>query len=211
MPNRTVLDGILYVLRTGCQWKMVPRQYGSGSTCHLRLQTWARAGLFERIWRACLQHYDDLQGIDWRFQSLDSATVSAPVQRGDLTGKAPTNRGKRGTKRHMLSDANGIPLATTLSGANRHDMKMFGPTLNAIVVPRPSPKSKPRQHLCCDKGYDYPELRRSAARRGYVAHIKVAWPGRTGTQGQSQIQGQTLGRRANQSLAQSLSSIEDSL
>jgi len=77
-----------------------------------------------------------------------------------------------GTKRHNLSDANGIPLATTLSGANRHDMKMFGPTLNAIVVPRPSPKSKPRQHLCCDKGYDYPELRRSAARRGYVAHIK---------------------------------------
>ena len=82
VPNRTVLNGILYVLRTGCQWKMVPRQYGSGSTCHLRLQTWARASLFARIWRVCLQHYDDLQGVDWRFQSLDSATVSAPVKGG---------------------------------------------------------------------------------------------------------------------------------
>jgi len=80
--NRTVLNGILYVLRTGCQWKMVPHEYSSGSTCHLRFQTWVRAGIFERIWRVCLQHYDDLKGIDWRFQSLDSATVSAPVKGG---------------------------------------------------------------------------------------------------------------------------------
>ena len=82
VPNRTVLNGILYVLRTGCQWKMIPRQYGSGSTCHLRFQTWVRAGVFQRIWRVCLKRYDDLKGIDWRFQSMDSATVSAPVKGG---------------------------------------------------------------------------------------------------------------------------------
>jgi transposase len=90
VPNRTVLNGILYVLRTGCQWKMVPREYSSGSTCHLRFQTWARAGVFERIWCVCLKHYDDLRGIDWRFQSLDSATVSAPVKGG--IKRAPTLR-----------------------------------------------------------------------------------------------------------------------
>ena len=77
-----------------------------------------------------------------------------------------------GTKRHRLTDANGVPPAITLSGANRHDRKMFGATLDTVVVPRPSPKKKPRQHLCNAKGYDYPELRRSAARRGYIAHIK---------------------------------------
>ncbi len=87
VANRTVFDGILYVLRTGCQWKMVPRQYSSGSTCHLRFQTWVRAGVFERIWRVCLRHYDDLRGIDWRFQSLDSAIVSAPVKGGIKSGK----------------------------------------------------------------------------------------------------------------------------
>ena len=80
VPNRTVMNGILYVLRTGCQWKMVPREYSSGSTCHLRFQTWVRLGVFRAIWRACLQHYDDLKGIDWSFQSLDSATISAPVK-----------------------------------------------------------------------------------------------------------------------------------
>lgn len=81
-PNRLVLNGILYVLRTGCQWKMVPRQYSSGSTCHLRFQTWVRAGVFEKVWRVCHKHYDHLRGIDWRFQSMDSATVSAPVKGG---------------------------------------------------------------------------------------------------------------------------------
>jgi len=87
VANRTVLNGILYVLRTGCQWKMIPREYGSGSTGHLRFQTWVRAGVFERIWRVCLKHYDALQGIDWRFQSMDSATVSAPVKGGIKSGK----------------------------------------------------------------------------------------------------------------------------
>ena len=86
-PNRTVLNGILYVLRTGCQWKMVPGQYSSGSTCHLRFQTWVRAGVFEQIWRVCLKHYDDLQGIEWGFQSLDGAIVSAPVKGGTKSEK----------------------------------------------------------------------------------------------------------------------------
>ena len=95
VPNRTVLDGILYVLRTGCQWKMVPRQYSSGSTCHLRFQTWVRAGIFERIWRVCLKHYDNLKGIDWRYQALDSATVSAPVKGGTRPGKIRQTEGNR--------------------------------------------------------------------------------------------------------------------
>ena len=82
VDRRRVFDGILYVLRTGCQWKMIPPQYSSGSTCHRRFQSWVRAGIFERIWRVCLRHYDDLKGIDWRFQSLDGAIVSAPVKGG---------------------------------------------------------------------------------------------------------------------------------
>ncbi len=63
-------------------------------------------------------------------------------------------------------------MAVTLSGANRHDMKQFRPTLDAVVIRRRSPKKRPRQHLCCDKGYDYPELRQSAKRRGYMPHMK---------------------------------------
>ena len=50
IPYRKVLDGILYVLRTGCQWKMLPKEYGSGSTCHRRFQQWVQIGVFKKIW-----------------------------------------------------------------------------------------------------------------------------------------------------------------
>ena len=48
IPYRKVLDGILYVLRTGCQWKMLPKEHGSGSTCHRRFQEWNKRGVFKK-------------------------------------------------------------------------------------------------------------------------------------------------------------------
>jgi transposase len=79
VPYRTVLDGILYVLRTGCQWKTLPREYGSGSTCHRRFQQWIRIGVFQKLWIRLLKIYDDIQGIKWKWQSLDSVSVKAPL------------------------------------------------------------------------------------------------------------------------------------
>ena len=69
--HRTIFNGILYVLRTGCQWKMLPREYGSGSAAHEHFQKWARAGIFSKLWKICLLEYDDCKGIDWMWQSLD--------------------------------------------------------------------------------------------------------------------------------------------
>ena len=109
VPFRKVLDGILYVLRTGCQWKAFPREYGSGSTCHRRFQQWVGEGVFERIWVRLLQTYDDVQGIKWRWQSLDSSSVKAPLG-GAKTGPNPTDRAKLGTKRHILTDQRGTHL-----------------------------------------------------------------------------------------------------
>ena len=50
VPYGKVLDGILYVLRTGCQWKMLPAEYGSGSTGHRRFQEWVRLDIFNKTW-----------------------------------------------------------------------------------------------------------------------------------------------------------------
>jgi transposase len=58
VPYRKVLDGILYVLRTGCQWKKLPKEFGSGSTCHERFQQWVRMGVFRKVWKKLLQRYD---------------------------------------------------------------------------------------------------------------------------------------------------------
>ena len=79
VPFRMVLDGILYVLRTGCQWKMLPAEYGSGSTCHRRFQEWVRKGVFQKLWVKLLERYDELKGISWEWQSLDSLAVKAPL------------------------------------------------------------------------------------------------------------------------------------
>ena len=56
LSKRRVLEGIFYVLRTGCQWKAVPKEYGSSSSIHKYFQEWAAAGLFERIWSKGLEN-----------------------------------------------------------------------------------------------------------------------------------------------------------
>jgi putative transposase len=66
---RKVLDGIIvYILRTGCQWKMLPKEYGSGSTCHRRFQQWTVSKVFQKLWVRLLEVYDDIKGIKWTWQ-----------------------------------------------------------------------------------------------------------------------------------------------
>ena len=55
IPFRKVVDGIFYVLRTGCQWKMLPKEYGSGSTCHRRFQEWIMSKVFQKLWIRLLE------------------------------------------------------------------------------------------------------------------------------------------------------------
>ncbi len=78
IPDRVAMAGIIYRVRTGCQWKALPPEFGSGSTCHLRMMQWVRAGLFARIYEELLRHYDKRRGIKWDFASLDSAMAKAP-------------------------------------------------------------------------------------------------------------------------------------
>jgi transposase len=79
IPYRKVLNGILYVLRTGCQWKMLPKEYGSGSTCHRRFQQWIKMDIFKKIWMKLLEEYDNKIGIKLMWQSLDSISIKSPL------------------------------------------------------------------------------------------------------------------------------------
>ena len=92
--DRKMMTGIFYVLRTGCQWKALPRSLGASSTVHDRFQEWREAGLFEKMWRAGLLEYDKNKGIEWDWQSMDGAMTKAPLG-GEGTGANPTDRGKR--------------------------------------------------------------------------------------------------------------------
>jgi len=95
MEPRRVFEAIVYVLRTGCQWKALPREYGSASSVHAYFLKWKRCGVFVKMWRRGLAVYDEMEGIAWSWQSIDGAMVKAPLAR-EAVGRNPTDRGKNG-------------------------------------------------------------------------------------------------------------------
>lgn len=169
--DRRLLAAMLYVLRTGIQWNALPRELGASTTVYDRFRWWLAEGVFLRLWQAGLAEYDELEGLDWTWLSMDGAMTKAPFG-GAATGPNPTDRGKKGTKRSQLSEGHGLPVAVATAGANRPDMRLVGDTLDAIVVGRPEPTEGERQGLCLDAGYDYEAVRAEVAARGYTAHIR---------------------------------------
>ncbi|WP_425429927.1 IS5 family transposase [Deinococcus hopiensis] len=89
----------------------------------------------------------------------------------EATGSNPTDRGKAGCKRTLLSDAKGIPLSVVLCGAKRHDSKMLSEALDAVVVAVPAPGEQEQRHLLLDRGYDTQACRQLALDEGLLAHI----------------------------------------
>ena len=85
-------------------------------------------------------------------------------------GKNPTDRGKKGTKKSLLTDGDGGPLGVVIAGANVVEQKLLKATIEAIVVERPDPKEV-EQHLSLDKAYDNPNGRAAASEAGYTPHI----------------------------------------
>jgi putative transposase len=166
-----MMTAIFYLLRTGCQWKAIPRCLGASSTVHDRLEEWIRQGIFQKAFRAGLIFFDELKGIDWEWQAMDAAMTKAPLG-GEDTGANPTDRGKKGVKRSILVEGHGVPLGVVVSKANRNDMKLTEATLKSSVTKRPDPEVI-HQNMCLDKGYDYPEVREIVDEWGYTAHIKT--------------------------------------
>ena len=118
-----------------------------------------------------------VRGADHRLvPSQHRLGVGAGQKGGELTGPNPTDRGKPGTKYHLLTDRNGLPLHVLVSAANVHDSRLFEPLLdtNPGVRPRRGRPGRPRRRpekLHADKGYDYPRCRRYLHRRGIKVRI----------------------------------------
>lgn len=168
--RRKVMSGILYVMRTGCQWNALPKAtYGSGKTAHSYFQDWTRIGVFRRMWQAGLAEYDELKGIAWKWQAADGVMTKAPLG-GEKTGPNPTDRSKGGTKRSLLVDEHGVPLGLVVSGANTPDGQLLEATLTSGPVERPNP-TETAQHLCLDKAYSDAPSAEVAQTLGYELHV----------------------------------------
>lgn len=80
VPDRRCADAIFYVLRTGCQWEALKQtELCAKSTAHDRFQEWVSAGVFLKLWLCGVQCFDELQGIDWNWLSMDGAMTKAPL------------------------------------------------------------------------------------------------------------------------------------
>ncbi|MDQ4002048.1 MAG: IS5 family transposase [Actinomycetota bacterium] len=172
--DRAAFTGILFVLKTGIPWEMLPQEMGCGSgmTCWRRLKEWHQAGVWKRLHRALLDRLGKADRIDWSRASLDLASVAAPPG-GEKTGPSPTDRGKRGSKRHLVVDRRGIPLAIEQSAANVHDSRMLEAALGALTPirrPRGRPRKRPEK-LHADKGYDFRRCREALRKRGIKNRI----------------------------------------
>ena len=113
----------MYVLRTGCQWKALPKErFGSASAVHKRFLEWEEAGFFETLWKAGLAEYDEMEGIAWRWQSVDGAMMKAPLAQ-EAVGPNPTDRGK---KRKQTPPAGGRPWRPVVAHRDRGQREVSG-------------------------------------------------------------------------------------
>jgi putative transposase len=96
-------------------------------------------------------------------------------------GKNPTDRGKQGTKRSLLTEGGGVPIGVVVEGSNRNDFKLLRETIESIAIERPLPtlheeaeaEEQQQQGMCLDKGYDYDEVREILKEFGFTAHIRA--------------------------------------
>jgi len=202
VPDRAALAGIVFVLKTGISWNELPQELGCGSgvTCWRRLREWQQAGLWQQLHRVVLDRLAQQDLLDWSRAAVDSVSVRAK-RRGEATGPSPTDRGKAGSKYHVLCDRNGLPLHALITGANTHDSRMLEPLLdtNPGVCERAGGPGRPRRRpakLHADKGLRLPPLSPlpgPAWDRGAhcAARDRGLHPARTGP----------LGRRAHHVLA----------
>jgi transposase len=177
VPARAALGGIIFILRTGTPWRLLPQELGcgSGSTCWRRLRDWQAAGVRERLHATILNWLGDGGRIDWSRASVDSISVRAK-RRGADTGPNPVDRVKHGSKYHLVVDRAGVPFSVTLSAANMPDLVLLEPLVHAIppIVGSRGRPGRPRfrpAKLHADKAYDSTEKRRALRARGMRPRI----------------------------------------
>jgi transposase len=158
LDDRKALTGILLVLKTGIPWQDLPQEMGCGCgmTCWRRLRDWQADGTWEKIHKVLLGRLRAAEKLDLSLGIIDSSSTRAAYG-GEQTGPSPVDRAKPGTKHHVIVDGKGIPLASSLTGANVPDIKELAPLFNslpAIGGKVGHPVTKP-DAMMGDRGYDW--------------------------------------------------------
>ncbi|MGV9576282.1 IS5 family transposase [Streptomyces sp. NPDC003509] len=172
--DREVLAAIVFVATSGCTWQQLPSaSFGPfGATAHRRFSEWSKARVWAKLHRLVLDELGARGELDWSRCAIDSVNMRA-LKKGDLTGSNPVDRGKYGSKIHLITERSGLPLSVGISGANLHDSQALIPLVKAIppVRSRRGRRRRKPGKLHADKGYDYAHLRRWLRERGITHRI----------------------------------------
>jgi transposase len=162
LDYRKILTGILFVLKTGIAWDDLPAELGCGcgKTCHHYLRLWHEAGVWQQLHALLLAELNGADAIDWERALIDASFAKAP-EGGEDTGPNPTDRSKSGSKHHVLTDAQGIPLNATVTAANVNEVTQVLDVLTGMpaVGGKPGPQRQKPQRLQGDEGYHSGPLR----------------------------------------------------
>jgi transposase len=175
IPDRNVLTGIVFMLLSSCSWANLPAKplgCGSPATCWRRVRDWQQAGVWDQLHQVLLAELRRAGQLDFSRSSLDSVSVRAK-RAGELTGANPVDRGKRGSKYHLLVERGGVPLAAAVSAANTPDAQLLECVVDAVPAVkgrRGRPRRRPAK-LHTDKAYDSTACRWALRRRGITPRI----------------------------------------
>jgi transposase len=166
---RKILNGIVFVLRTGVPWKhlLATSDFPSGETCRRWLVKWHRQGVWKKFNHILLADLRKKGLLKMKYSVVDSISERAPGG-GRKTGPSPVDRRKLGSKHHVITDAKGTPLAVIITAANRHDVTQILPLVEKLPnaagkVGRPQRKPKA---LYADRGYDSDPHREKLKKNG---------------------------------------------
>ena len=162
LDYRQILTGILFVLKTGIAWDDLPAELGCGcgQTCRHYLRVWHQAGVWRQLHAALLAELNGADQIAWGRALIDASFAKAP-EGGEDTGPNPTDRGKSGSKPHVMTDARGVPLSATVTAANVPEVTQVFQVLTGMppVGGKPGPKRQRPERLQGDRGYDSEPVR----------------------------------------------------
>lgn len=167
VPDRVVFDHVVAALVHGSGYERIASPGCSDRTIRRRVREWAEAGLAEELHRLALAQDDRLIGLELADLAVDGCVTKAPGG-GERAGRSPVDRGKRGLKRSVVTDAAGVPLHLVAAGANRHDAPLLGPTLAGLEKLGPLP---PGVTVHLDRGYAGAPTRDLLAGLGFAGEV----------------------------------------
>jgi transposase len=187
LPHHTLINGILWILRTGAPWRDLPERYGKWNTVYTRFKRWRRDGTWTRIFATLLEERDRQGQLDHKLWCIDGTIARAARcaggarrrnrRRPRLDDGLQTeveepedhalgySRGGFSTKVHLLCDSQGTVVGIHLTPGQRHESRAFEPTMQRVYLRQRRGQRRWPRRLAADKGYSYPHIWRWLQRR----------------------------------------------